>query len=72
MGGGFVGHEAVDEGVGGGLDLVTAEGRVEEVGVVGYGLLEACVAVVGQDLEVDTVAVLLAELVEGGELGELD
>lgn len=70
--GGFVGHEAVDEGPGCGLGDDAGEGRVEEVWVVGDGFLEAGGAVLGQDAEVDGVAVLLAEFVQGGELGDLD
>lgn len=70
--GGFVGHEAVDEGPGcwGGDD--TAEGGVEEVWVFGDGSLEAGCAVVGEDVEVDGVTILLTDFVEGGELGELN
>lgn len=69
---GFVGHEAVDEGPGRGLGDHAGEGGVEEVGVVVDGLGEAGVAVGGQDVEVDGVAVLLAEGVEFLELGELE
>ena len=69
---GLVGHEAVDEGPGGGLGDDAGEGGVEEVGVVVDGLGEAGVAVGGQDVEVDGVAVLLAEAVEFLELGELE
>ena len=47
----------------------SAEGGIEEVGVIADGLLEAGYAVVGEDIEVDAVAILLAELVEGCELG---
>lgn len=46
----FVGHEAIDEGVGGGLHEDAGEGSVEEVGVVGNGLVEAGGAEVGQDV----------------------
>jgi hypothetical protein len=46
--GGFVGHEAVDERVGGWLDEDAAEGAVEEVWVVADGLVEARRAEVGQ------------------------
>ena len=70
--GGLVAHEAVDEGPGGRGGDDAAEGRVEEVRVVGDGLVETCVAVLREDVEVDAVAVGLAEFVEGGELGELD
>lgn len=69
---GLVGHEAVDEGPGGGGGGDAAEGGVEEVGVVVDGFLEAGGAVVGQDVEVDGVGVLLAEFVEGFELGHLE
>lgn len=69
---GFVGHEAVDEGPGCGLGDHAGERGVEEVRVVVDGLGEAGAAVFGQDVEVDGVAVLLAEVVELLELGELE
>ena len=69
---GFVGHEAVDEGPGCRARDDAGEGGVEEVGVVVDGVLEAGVAVFGEAGAGDGVAVLLAELVEGFELRDLD
>ena len=70
--GGFVAHEAINEGPGGGGSDYAGEGRIEEVGILGDGFLETSGAVVGEDTEVDGVAVGLAEFVEVGELGELE
>ena len=70
--GGFVGHEAIDEGPGGWGGDDAAEGGVEEVGVVANGLVETSGALVGEDCEVDAVAVLLTEFVQGGKLRDLD
>ena len=70
--GGFVGHEAVDEGPSGRRGDDAAERGVEEIWILGDGILEASRAVFCEDFEINAVAVLLAEFVEICELGQLE
>lgn len=55
IGGGFVGHEAVDECVCCGLHQYSREGSVEEVGVLVDGLLEALGSERGESGEIVAV-----------------
>ena len=64
-------HESVNEGPSSGLSYDTTKWCVEEVRIVADGLLEAGLAILGEYLEINAVAVLLTEFIQCGKLREL-